>query len=140
MLPDLIVHCGDVGAGHKVKLVNNMLSLGYGMVTAEALLRRQEGGSSESPARCGERRRRQQHHVFQRLAAYAIENDNTSCASAIANAASGRALPRTCVRKPGGGDAGCAGGAPVVVRWRTTWASARYVPSMVDARQVEREE
>jgi 3-hydroxyisobutyrate dehydrogenase-like beta-hydroxyacid dehydrogenase len=30
--------------GHKVKLVNNMLSLGYGMVTAEALLAAKKGG------------------------------------------------------------------------------------------------
>jgi 3-hydroxyisobutyrate dehydrogenase-like beta-hydroxyacid dehydrogenase len=34
---DLIVHCGDVGSGHRVKLINNFLSLGNAAIAAEAI-------------------------------------------------------------------------------------------------------
>jgi 3-hydroxyisobutyrate dehydrogenase-like beta-hydroxyacid dehydrogenase len=34
---DLIVHCGAVGAGHQVKLINNFLSLGHAAMAAEAI-------------------------------------------------------------------------------------------------------
>jgi 3-hydroxyisobutyrate dehydrogenase-like beta-hydroxyacid dehydrogenase len=34
---DLIVHCGDVGAGHRVKLINNFLSLGHAAIASEAI-------------------------------------------------------------------------------------------------------
>ena len=43
-IPVICIVRGEIGAGHKVKLVNNMLSLGYGMVTAEALLAAKKGG------------------------------------------------------------------------------------------------
>jgi 3-hydroxyisobutyrate dehydrogenase-like beta-hydroxyacid dehydrogenase len=83
---DLIVHCGDVGAGHKVKLVNNMLSLGYGMVTAEALLAAKKGGIDLKALREVVSGGGANSVMFQRLAAYAIENDNTQLRFAIANA------------------------------------------------------
>jgi 3-hydroxyisobutyrate dehydrogenase-like beta-hydroxyacid dehydrogenase len=83
---DLIVHCGDVGAGHKVKLVNNMLSLGYGMVTAEALLAAKKGGIDLKALREIVSGGGANSVMFQRLAAYAIENDNTQLRFAIANA------------------------------------------------------
>ena len=84
---DLIVHCGDIGAGHKVKLVNNMLSLGYGMVTAEALLAAKKGGIDLKALREVVSGGGANSIMFQRLAAYAIENDNTQLRFAIANAA-----------------------------------------------------
>lgn len=84
---DLIVHCGDVGAGHRVKLVNNMLSLGYGMVTAEALLAAKKGGIDLKALRDVVSGGGANSVMFQRLAAYAIENDNTQLRFAIANAA-----------------------------------------------------
>lgn len=34
---DLIVHCGAVGNGHQVKLINNFLSLGHAAIAAEAI-------------------------------------------------------------------------------------------------------
>jgi 3-hydroxyisobutyrate dehydrogenase-like beta-hydroxyacid dehydrogenase len=83
---DLIVHCGDVGAGHRVKLVNNMLSLGYGMVTAEALLAAKKGGIDLKALRDVVSGGGANSVMFQRLAAYAIENDNTQLRFAIANA------------------------------------------------------
>jgi len=84
---DLIVHCGDVSAGHRVKLVNNMLSLGYGMVTAEALLAAKRGGIDLKALRDVVSGGGANSVMFQRLAAYAIENDNTQLRFAIANAA-----------------------------------------------------
>jgi 3-hydroxyisobutyrate dehydrogenase-like beta-hydroxyacid dehydrogenase len=83
---DLIVHCGDVGAGHRVKLVNNMLSLGYGMVTAEALLAAKKGGIDLKALRDVVSGGGANSVMFQRLAAYAIESDNTQLRFAIANA------------------------------------------------------
>jgi 3-hydroxyisobutyrate dehydrogenase-like beta-hydroxyacid dehydrogenase len=83
---DLIVHCGDVGAGHKVKLVNNMLSLGYGMVTAEALLAAKRGGIDLKALREVVSGGGANSVMFQRLSAYAIDNDNTQLRFAIANA------------------------------------------------------
>lgn len=83
---DLIIHCGDVGAGHKVKLVNNMLSLGYGMVTAEALVAAKKGGIDLKALREVVSGGGANSVMFQRLAAYAIEDDNTQLRFAIANA------------------------------------------------------
>ncbi len=34
---DLIIHCGAVGTGHQVKLINNFLSLGHAAIAAEAI-------------------------------------------------------------------------------------------------------
>ena len=84
---DLIVHCGDIGAGHKVKLVNNMLSLGYGMITAEAIAAAKKGGIDLKALREVVSGGGANSVMFQRLAAYAIENDNTQLRFAIANAA-----------------------------------------------------
>lgn len=83
---DLIVHCGDVGAGHKVKLVNNMLGLGYGMITAEALLAASKGGIDLKALREIVSGGGANSVMFQRLAAYMIENDNTQLRFAIENA------------------------------------------------------
>jgi 3-hydroxyisobutyrate dehydrogenase-like beta-hydroxyacid dehydrogenase len=83
---DLIIHCGPVGAGHKVKLVNNMLSLGYGMVTAEAIVAAKKGGIDLKALRDVVSGGGANSVMFQRLAAYAIENDNTQLRFAINNA------------------------------------------------------
>ena len=83
---DLIVHCGEVGAGHKVKLVNNMLSLGYGVVTAEALLAAKRSGIDLKALRDVVSGGGANSVMFQRLAAYAIEGDNTQLRFVIANA------------------------------------------------------
>ncbi|BDA83666.1 2-hydroxy-3-oxopropionate reductase [Aureimonas sp. SA4125] len=41
-----IVHTGDIGSGHTMKLLNNFLSLGYGALYAEALAIGQKSGVS----------------------------------------------------------------------------------------------
>lgn len=83
---DLIVHCGPVGAGHRVKLVNNMLSLGYGMITAEAIVAARKGGIDLKALRDVVSGGGANSVMFQRLIAYAIDNDNTQLRFAINNA------------------------------------------------------
>lgn len=83
---DLIVHCGPVGAGHRVKLVNNMLSLGYGMITAEAIVAAKKGGIDLKALREVVSGGGANSVMFQRLIAYAVDNDNTQLRFAINNA------------------------------------------------------
>ena len=129
---DLIVHCGDVGAGHKVKLVNNMLSLGYGMITAEALLAAKKGGIDLKALREIVSGGGANSVMFQRLAAYAIEGDNTQLRFAIANASKDvRYFVHMCESLPAA--------TPVAQAIHQAYAMAsnnghgdQYVPTMVD--------
>ncbi|HET6157978.1 MAG TPA: NAD(P)-dependent oxidoreductase [Dongiaceae bacterium] len=129
---DLIVHCGDISAGHRVKLVNNMLSLGYGMVTAEALLAAKKGGIDLKALRDVVSGGGANSVMFQRLAAYAIENDNTQLRFAIANAAKDvRYFTHMCESLPVA--------TPVAQAIHQAYAMAanmgyaeQYVPTMVD--------
>jgi 3-hydroxyisobutyrate dehydrogenase-like beta-hydroxyacid dehydrogenase len=41
---DTIVHAGDVGAAHRMKLINNFLSLGHAVMAAEAIAAATKGG------------------------------------------------------------------------------------------------
>ncbi len=84
---DLIIHCGDVGAGHKVKLVNNMLALGTALVSAEALVAAKKGGIDLKALRDVISGGGANSVMFQRLAAYLIEGDETQLRFAITNAA-----------------------------------------------------
>jgi 3-hydroxyisobutyrate dehydrogenase-like beta-hydroxyacid dehydrogenase len=43
---DLIVHCGEVGAAHQVKLINNFMSMAHAAVAAEAITVAQKAGIS----------------------------------------------------------------------------------------------
>jgi 3-hydroxyisobutyrate dehydrogenase-like beta-hydroxyacid dehydrogenase len=129
---DLIVHCGDVSAGHRVKLVNNMLSLGYGMVTAEALLAAKRGGIDLKALRDVVSGGGANSVMFQRLAAYAIEGDNTQLRFAITNATKDvRYFTHMCESLPIA--------VPVAQAIHQAYAMAansglgdQYVPSMVD--------
>lgn len=132
---DLIVHCGGVSAGHRVKLVNNMLSLGYGMVTAEALLAAKKGGIDLKALREVVSGGGANSVMFQRLAAYAIENDNTQLRFAITNAAKDvRYFTHMCESLPIA--------APVAQAVHQAYAMAansghgeQFVPTMVDVLQ-----
>ena len=83
---DTIVHCGGVGAAHKAKLINNMLSLGYAAVTAEALATAKKSGVDLNALRQIVTAGGANSVMFQRLAAYQIDGDNTQLQFAIANA------------------------------------------------------
>lgn len=129
---DLIVHCGPVGAGHKLKLVNNMLSLGYGMVTAEALVAAKKGGIDLKALREVVSGGGANSVMFQRLAAYVIDSDDTQLRFAIANAAKDvRYFVHMCEGLPMA--------APVAQAIHQAYLMAnnmghgdRYVPAMVD--------
>lgn len=83
---DMIVYCGAVGAAHKAKLINNMLSLGYAAVTAEALATAKKSGVDLNALREIVTGGGANSVMFQRLAAYQIDGDNTRLQFAIANA------------------------------------------------------
>ncbi|MBK8157476.1 MAG: NAD(P)-dependent oxidoreductase [Rhodospirillaceae bacterium] len=83
---DTIVYCGGVGAAHKAKLINNMLSLGYAAVTAEALATAKKSGVDLNALRQIVTAGGANSVMFQRLAAYQIDGDNTQLQFAIANA------------------------------------------------------
>lgn len=83
---DTIVHCGAVGAAHKAKLINNMLALGYAAVTAEALATAKKSGIDLAALRQIVTAGGANSVMFQRLAAYQIDGDNTQLQFAIANA------------------------------------------------------
>jgi 3-hydroxyisobutyrate dehydrogenase-like beta-hydroxyacid dehydrogenase len=69
-----------------VKLVNNMLSLGYGMITAEAIVAAKKGGIDLKALRDVVSGGGANSVMFQRLIAYAVDNDNTQLRFAINNA------------------------------------------------------
>ncbi|MBI2254026.1 MAG: NAD(P)-dependent oxidoreductase [Proteobacteria bacterium] len=83
---DTVVYCGSVGAAHKAKLINNMLSLGYAAVTAEALTAAKKSGVDLAALRQIVTAGGANSVMFQRLAAYQIDGDNTQLQFAIANA------------------------------------------------------
>ncbi|MBL8709770.1 MAG: NAD(P)-dependent oxidoreductase [Rhodospirillaceae bacterium] len=83
---DTIVHCGGVGAAHKVKLINNLLALGAAALTAEALATAQKGGVDLKALRDIVTAGGANSVMFQRLASYFIDGDKTQAQFAIANA------------------------------------------------------
>jgi 3-hydroxyisobutyrate dehydrogenase-like beta-hydroxyacid dehydrogenase len=83
---DTIVHCGPIGAGHKTKLINNMLALGYAAVTAETLVAAKKSGIDLNALRQVVTAGGANSVMFQRLAAYLIDGDNTQLQFAIGNA------------------------------------------------------
>jgi 3-hydroxyisobutyrate dehydrogenase-like beta-hydroxyacid dehydrogenase len=132
---DLIIHCGPVGAGHKVKLVNNMLSLGYGLITAEAIAAAKKAGVDLKALRDVVSGGGANSVMFQRLAAYAIEGDNTQLKFAITNASKDvRYFVHMCETLPLA--------VPVAQAIHQSYAQAAnsgrggdFVPTMVDAVQ-----
>jgi 3-hydroxyisobutyrate dehydrogenase-like beta-hydroxyacid dehydrogenase len=83
---DTVVHCGPVGAGHKVKLINNLLALTAAAVTAEALATAEKAGVDLKALREIVTAGGANSVMFQRLASYFIDGDKTQAQFAIANA------------------------------------------------------
>lgn len=83
---DTVVHCGPVGAGHKVKLINNLLALTAAAVTAEALATAAKAGVDLKALREIVTAGGANSVMFQRLASYFIDGDKTQAQFAIANA------------------------------------------------------
>jgi 3-hydroxyisobutyrate dehydrogenase-like beta-hydroxyacid dehydrogenase len=83
---DTIVHCGAVGSAHKAKLINNMLSLGTAAVVAEALAVATKAGVDLRALHKVVSAGGANSVMFQRLAAWVLDGDDTQAKFALANA------------------------------------------------------
>ena len=80
-------HIGKVGDGHKMKLINNFLSLGYGAIYAEALTLAQKTGLSPKVFDSVLRGSRMDCGFYQTFMRYVLERDPEAHKFTIANAA-----------------------------------------------------
>lgn len=83
---DTIVHCGPVGAGHTVKLINNLLGLTAAAVAMEGLTTAEKAGVDLKALRKVVTSGGANSLMFERLAAYHIDGDKSQVQFAIANA------------------------------------------------------
>lgn len=83
---DTVVHCGPVGAGHKVKLLNNLLALAAAAVTVEAFAVAKKGGVDLNALREIVTAGGANSVMFQRLASYHLDGDKSQLQFALGNA------------------------------------------------------
>lgn len=83
---DTVVHCGPVGAGHKVKLLNNLLALTAAAVTIEALAVAMKSGVDLAALREIVTAGGANSVMFQRLASYHLDGDTSQLQFALVNA------------------------------------------------------
>ena len=81
-----IVHLGDPGSGHKMKLLNNFLSLGYGALYAEALALSRKVGLSVEQFDSVIRGSRMDCGFYQTFMGYAVEGNRDAHKFTLANA------------------------------------------------------
>lgn len=81
-----IVHLGEVGTGHKMKLINNFISLGYAAIYAEALTLAAKTGISAQVVDSVIRGGRMDCGFYQTFMGYALEGNRESHKFTIANA------------------------------------------------------
>lgn len=82
-----VVHLGPVGIGHKMKLLNNFLSMGYAAIYAEALAIGQKVGVSIEVFDSVVRGSRMDCGFYQTFMGYALEGNRDSHKFALANGA-----------------------------------------------------
>ena len=80
-------HIGKVGDGHKMKLINNFLSMGYGALYAEALTLAQKTGLSPQAYDSVLRGSRMDCGFYQTYMQYVLKRDRDAHKFTIANAA-----------------------------------------------------
>ena len=81
-----VVHMGPVGTGHKMKLLNNMLSLGYGAMYSEALALAQKNGISVAQFDSVIRGSRMDCGFYQTFIDYALNGNRKSHKFTLTNA------------------------------------------------------
>jgi 3-hydroxyisobutyrate dehydrogenase-like beta-hydroxyacid dehydrogenase len=81
-----IVHIGGVGDGHKMKLLNNFLSLGYASIYAEALVVAQKSGLSTKQFDSVIRGSRMDCGFYQTFMGYAVEGNREAHKFTLTNA------------------------------------------------------
>jgi 3-hydroxyisobutyrate dehydrogenase-like beta-hydroxyacid dehydrogenase len=129
-----IVHIGSIGDGHRMKLLNNFLSLGYGALYAEALTMAKKVGISTATFDSVIRGGRMDCGFYQTFMGYALEGNREAHRFTLSNAykdmryaeamanASGVATPLTTAIKNSYANAVNTGGN----------GSENYVPHLVD--------
>ncbi len=81
-----VVHMGPCGAGHKMKLLNNFLSLGYAALYSEALALSNKVGLSTSQFDSVIRGSRMDCGFYQTFMGYAVEGNRESHKFTLTNA------------------------------------------------------
>ena len=81
-----IVHMGDVGAGHKMKLLNNMLAMGYAAMYSEALALSEKVGITTDQFDSVIRGSRMDCGFYQTFMGYAVEGNAEAHKFTITNA------------------------------------------------------
>jgi 3-hydroxyisobutyrate dehydrogenase-like beta-hydroxyacid dehydrogenase len=81
-----VVHIGDVGDGHKMKLVNNFLSMGYAAIYSEALALAQKAGISPQRVDSVIRGGRMDCGFYQTFMKYVLERDRDAHKFTLVNA------------------------------------------------------
>jgi 3-hydroxyisobutyrate dehydrogenase-like beta-hydroxyacid dehydrogenase len=82
-----VLHVGPPGAGHRMKLVNNFLSLGYGAIYAEALTLAAKAGIDVATFDSVIRGGRMDCGFYRTFMGYALEGDRAAHRFTLANAA-----------------------------------------------------
>lgn len=81
-----LVHLGDVGAGHKMKLLNNFVSLGYAAIYAEAMTLATKAGLSPEIFDSVLRGSRMDCGFYQTFMGYTIEGNREAHKFSLSNA------------------------------------------------------
>lgn len=82
----VIVHLGPVGLGHKMKLINNFLGMGYGVLYAEALALARKSGLSAEQFDSVIRPGRLSNGFYETFMKWTLEQDENAHRFAISNA------------------------------------------------------
>ena len=82
----VIVHLGDVGLGHKMKLLNNFLAMGYGALYSEALAIARKSGLTPEQFDSVIRPGRLSNGFYQTFMKWTLEHDENAHKFAISNA------------------------------------------------------
>ncbi len=81
-----VVHLGPIGTGHKMKLLNNFLSMGYGAIYAEALTLAKKVGISQETFDSVLRGSRMDCGFYQTYFKYVLEGDRNAHQFTLSNA------------------------------------------------------
>ena len=82
----VIVHLGDVGLGHKMKLINNFVAMGYGALYSEALAIARKSGLSTEQFDSVIRPGRLSNGFYETFMKWSLEGDENAHKFAISNA------------------------------------------------------
>ncbi|MEO0917012.1 MAG: NAD(P)-dependent oxidoreductase [Pseudomonadota bacterium] len=82
----VIVHLGDTGLGHKMKLINNFLGMGYGVLYSEALALARKSGLSAEQFDSVIRPGRLSNGFYETFMKWTLEQDENAHRFAISNA------------------------------------------------------